>query len=97
MDVGRGGMRSGGGGGGRAAKMLGGLFGERQTAGVQHLVLPPTDWQSNQLSNNLTLQVVSFFRGSFLARNSYRLGLSSIWEQWSGCLSLSLMQSDSYI
>lgn len=26
-------------------QMLGGLFGERQTAGVQHLALPPTDWQ----------------------------------------------------
>lgn len=30
--------------------MLGGLSGERQTAGVQHLVLPPTDWQANQLT-----------------------------------------------
>ena len=34
-------------------QMLGGLFGERQNAGVQHLVLPPTDY--NQLHNNSAL------------------------------------------
>lgn len=33
-------------------QMLGGLSGERQTAEVQHLVLPPTDWQANRLIYN---------------------------------------------
>lgn len=51
-----------------------GLFGERQTAGVQHLVLPPTDWQFNQLSNNLTLQVISFFPWEFYCKK-FKLGL----------------------